>query len=56
MVGRVLGESICPGIAWAIVVGEAVPYPHTFTYDILPASSTGTYVANGHVIGSTLSR
>ncbi len=37
-----------------IVVREIVPYPHAFTYDILPDSSTGTYLANGHLIGSTL--
>jgi hypothetical protein len=38
----------------AIVRREVVPYPHAFTYDILPASSTGTYVAAGMLIGSTL--
>ena len=38
----------------AIVAREVVPYPHAFTYDILPASSTGTYVAAGLLIGSTL--
>ena len=27
-----------------IVVREIVPYPHAFTYDILPASSTDTYL------------
>jgi hypothetical protein len=37
-----------------IVVREVVPYPYAFTYDILPASSTGTYLANGLMIGSTL--
>jgi hypothetical protein len=37
-----------------ILVREVVPYPHAFTYDILPASSTGTYVAAGVLIGSTL--
>jgi hypothetical protein len=31
-----------------------VPYEHPFTYDILPASSTGTYIAGGKLIGSTL--
>ena len=33
---------------------SVLPYPHAFTYDILPGSSTGTYVANGVMIGSTL--
>ncbi len=33
---------------------ERVPYAHAFTYDILPASDTGTYVAGGALIGSTL--
>jgi hypothetical protein len=37
-----------------IIMRELRPYPHAFTYDILPASSTGTYVANGLLIGSTL--
>jgi hypothetical protein len=37
-----------------IVESEVVPYAHAFTYDILPASSTGTYVAAGLLIGSTL--
>ena len=37
-----------------IVAREVVPYTHAFTYDILPASSTGTYVAAGLLIGSTL--
>jgi hypothetical protein len=31
-----------------------IPYTHAFTYDILPASDTGTYVAGGALIGSTL--
>ncbi len=34
---------------------EVVPYRHPFTYDILPASSTGFYFAGGALIGSTLS-
>ncbi len=40
----------------AIVAREVVPYAHAFTYDILPASSSGTYVAAGLLIGSTLTR
>jgi hypothetical protein len=31
-----------------------VPYSHLFTYDILPASDSGTYFAGGVLIGSTL--
>jgi hypothetical protein len=31
-----------------------VPYPNPFTYDILPASDSGTYYAGGVLIGSTL--
>lgn len=33
---------------------ETVPYAHPYTYDILPDSSSGTYVAGGVLIGSTL--
>jgi hypothetical protein len=33
---------------------EMVPYRYAYTYDILPGSSTGTYVASGLLIGSTL--
>jgi hypothetical protein len=37
-----------------VLSAELVPYVHGFTYDILPASDTGTYVAGGTLIGSTL--
>jgi hypothetical protein len=37
-----------------IVSRMLVPYEHSHTYDILPASDTGTYVAGGMLIGSTL--
>jgi hypothetical protein len=37
-----------------VVRTESVPYAYSFTYDILPDSSTGTYVAGGALIGSTL--
>jgi len=37
-----------------IVARALVPYPFGYTYDILPASPSGTYVANGLLIGSTL--
>jgi hypothetical protein len=38
-----------------IASAELVPYAYEWTYDILPASDTGTYVAGGVLIGSTLS-
>jgi hypothetical protein len=38
----------------AIVDVHYVVYQEAFTYDILPASSTGTYDAAGALIGSTL--
>jgi hypothetical protein len=34
---------------------ELVPYGHDATFDILPASDTGSYFAGGALIGSTLS-
>src|SRR5262249_13354737 len=40
----------------AVLSTELVPFAHAFTVDILPASNTGTYVAGGVVIGSTLHR
>jgi hypothetical protein len=45
--GRLDGEN---GIASA----QLEPYKYDATYDILPASSTGTYFAAGAWIGSTL--
>lgn len=38
----------------AVVEARTIPYRHAFTHDVLPASDTGTYVAGGVVIGSTL--
>ena len=38
----------------AVIATELVPFSHPFTADILPGSNTGTYVAAGVVIGSTL--
>jgi len=46
-VGESLGEQ-------RITRLDEVPYLHGHTYDILPASDTGTYVAGGALIGSTL--
>jgi len=37
-----------------ILSAKIVPYAHPYTYDILPASDSGTYVAGGALIGSTL--
>ena len=37
-----------------IVSLETVPYDEPFTYDILPASDTGTYFVGGAWVGSTL--
>lgn len=37
-----------------IVAIDVVPYAHAFTYDILPASKSGSYVANGVWMGTTL--
>jgi hypothetical protein len=45
--GDALGEVHVQSIA-------LVPYEHDRTYDILPASETGTYVAGGALMGSTL--
>lgn len=47
VVGDVLGERRVASMA-------LVPYTHDATYDILPASSTGTYFAKGALMGSTL--
>ena len=37
-----------------IVSVETVPYDEPFTYDILPASDTGTYFVGDAWVGSTL--
>ena len=37
-----------------VVTAALVPYAYDATYDILPASSTGTYFAAGALVGSTL--
>jgi hypothetical protein len=38
-----------------VVDVEVIAYDHSYTHDILPDSDTGTYVAGGALIGSTLS-
>jgi hypothetical protein len=45
--GDTLGELHVLGV-------ELVPYAHDRTYDILPASDSGTYLAAGVLLGSTL--
>ena len=37
-----------------ITAVELVPYAHEHTFDILPDSDTGSYLADGVLIGSTL--
>jgi hypothetical protein len=54
--GRTIGE-LAPGAVLdhnAIKSARLVEYEHPYTYDILPASDTGTYFAAGVLIGSTL--
>jgi hypothetical protein len=38
----------------AVLSAELVPYGYDATYDVLPASSTGTYFAAGALVSSTL--
>jgi hypothetical protein len=38
----------------AVVAFKLVPYDGDFTYDILPATSTGFYFTGGALIGTTL--
>lgn len=40
--------------ALQVLAVELVPYTHDRTYDILPASDSGTYLAAGALLGSTL--
>lgn len=40
----------------AVVESSEIPYQHSATYDILPASDTGAYYANGILVGSTMKR
>jgi hypothetical protein len=54
--GRTFGDLRAGGTldGKTIVSVELVPYAHPYTYDVLPASSTHTYVAGGALIGTTL--
>jgi len=51
-------SDLAPGVLLderhVVVRAELVPYRYQRTYDILPASSTGTYFAAGALVGSTL--
>lgn len=54
--GRTMGDLVPNGLLDDQVVESAsvVAYEHPYTYDILPASDTGTYFAAGALVGSTL--
>lgn len=54
--GRTFGELRTNDLLGGVRIGRVVvvPYEHAFTYDILPASDSGTYYAGGVLIGSTL--
>ena len=57
--GRKFGDLLAGGELDAehlVRSAELVPYAYDATFDILPASSTGTYYAAGALIGSTLFR
>jgi hypothetical protein len=56
--GRLLSD-LAPGDELdgrRVVTSEWIPYSHEFTFDILPASETGSYLANGVWLGTTLPR
>jgi hypothetical protein len=54
--GRTLGDLVAGAVVDNQIVQSAsvVAYEHPYTYDILPASNTGTYFAAGLLVGSTL--
>jgi len=57
--GRTFGDLLVGSkldTAHSVLSAEIVPYTYDATFDILPASSTGTYFAAGALIGSTLFR
>src|SRR6478736_1529267 len=57
--GRTFGDLLAGSkldTAHSVLSAELVPYTYDATFDILPASSTGTYFAAGALIGSTLFR
>jgi hypothetical protein len=54
--GRTFGDLRANDLLGGVRIEQVslVPYTHPFTYDILPASDSGTYFAGGVLIGSTL--
>lgn len=54
--GRTFGDLRAGDELGGVQIARAsvIAYVHSFTYDILPASDTGTYFAGGVLIGSTL--
>jgi hypothetical protein len=54
--GRLFADLVAGDLLGEVVVVSAqlVTYEGEFTYDILPASSTGAYFAGGALIGSTI--
>jgi hypothetical protein len=56
--GRLVGElGIGDRLDGSTVVSaRLIPYVGRFTYDLLPSGPTGTYFANGVLLGSTLAR
>jgi hypothetical protein len=54
--GRTFGDLRTGGLLGGLRMldVQVVPYRYEFTYDILPASDSGTYFAGGVLVGSTL--
>jgi hypothetical protein len=54
--GRTFGDLHANDVLGGVPIRRVsvVPYGYGFTYDILPASDSGTYFAGGALIGSTL--
>jgi hypothetical protein len=51
-IGTLITGDLMNGVR--VVSAERVPYEEDYTYDILPSGGTGSYWANGILIGSTL--
>lgn len=56
--GRRFGELVVGDLLDGVAIRSVnrIPYAHDATYDILPASDSGTYFAGGVLVGSTLAR
>jgi hypothetical protein len=54
--GRFFGELQAGDLLDGALISSSrsIDYRYSYTYDILPGSDTGTYVAFGKLIGSTL--